>query len=244
MLVPERWVERMAEAELERIMSTSPVLPPNHKYSKIVKRVGERIARVTGDPQIYNWEFIVVDSPLVNAMCLPGGKVVFFRGLLEILEYEGEVAGVMAHEISHALLKHGAERMSFMQTMQLMMFLVRIITNVGISGRYASLGLFMHFSRKQEYEADKIGMLIMSRACYNSKYMLSAFQKMKRYEDTHTNKSVTRGLSKYFSTHPSTEERLKEFTKIKDRASMEMERFCRTSNGMKPQIRNWWDKLD
>ena len=85
-------------------------LSSNEKYVNLVKKVGNRIAPHT--EKNYNWQFNVIESPLINAWCLPGGKIAFYEGILDIMENEAQIAAVMGHEIAHATARHGGERIS------------------------------------------------------------------------------------------------------------------------------------
>ena len=87
-------------------------LSTNPEVNSMVRRVGERIAAVANRPD-YEWEFAVIqDDKIINAFCLPGGKVAFFTGILKKTENEAGVATVMGHEVTHAIQRHGVERMS------------------------------------------------------------------------------------------------------------------------------------
>eukprot|EP00292_Cryptomonas_paramecium_P023215 CAMPEP_0113661512 /NCGR_PEP_ID=MMETSP0038_2-20120614/10_1 /TAXON_ID=2898 /ORGANISM="Cryptomonas paramecium" /LENGTH=195 /DNA_ID=CAMNT_0000576201 /DNA_START=226 /DNA_END=810 /DNA_ORIENTATION=+ /assembly_acc=CAM_ASM_000170 len=103
------------------------VLPPNHPSTILVKRVGYRIAQAAGMNDL-PWEFKVVDSPMINAACLPGGKVVVFNGLLQLLNYrEDALAVVLAHEAAHVLARHTAEKLAFTQLLLWAEFAVNLV---------------------------------------------------------------------------------------------------------------------
>ena len=99
-----------AQAFEETLLSERP--SQNAQYVEMVNRVGERLAAVAGRPD-FDWEFRVVQSPQQNAFCLPGGKVAVYEGILPICQTETGLAVVMAHEVAHALARHGAEPVSY-----------------------------------------------------------------------------------------------------------------------------------
>ena len=163
-----------------------------------IQRVGKRIqaavekyARDTNNTKQldgYEWEFNLVESDEVNAWCMPGGKVVFYTGILPVCKDEAGIAVVMGHEVAHAVAKHGSERMSQgliaqmggealsvalqkepEQTQQLAM------TAFGVGAQYGAL---LPFSRKQESEADHLGLVFMAMAGYDPKVAVPFWQRM------------------------------------------------------------------
>jgi predicted Zn-dependent protease len=178
------------------------------KYVDQVRRVGERIAKVSGHPE-YQWEFNVIDDPkTINAWALPGGKVAVYTGLLNLGLSDDELAAVLAHEIGHAIAQHSRERMSEALGINLG------LSVLGASGKMSDatlqavnvalgIGVGLPFNRKQESEADYIGLDLMARAGYDPRAALSLWQKM----------SKAAGGSKtpeFLSTHPSTERRMRD----------------------------------
>tara|TARA_Y100001970_G_scaffold193994_1_gene235855 strand:+ start:1202 stop:2014 length:813 start_codon:yes stop_codon:yes gene_type:complete len=184
----------------------------NKKYVDIVNRVGNKIAPET--EKNYNWQFTVIESPLVNAWCLPGGKIAFYEGILDIMENEAQVAVVMGHEIAHATARHGGERISLGILAQVGAVAVQIAMNdKDPAVQYAvfqayipavTIGAILPFSRKQEYEADTMGMVYMARAGYDPREAISFWKIM-----LEVNKGKDRP-PQWLSTHPITENRIKE----------------------------------
>mmetsp|Transcript_1562 Transcript_1562/g.3166 ORF Transcript_1562/g.3166 Transcript_1562/m.3166 type:complete len:232 (-) Transcript_1562:117-812(-) len=133
------------------------ILHPDHPLSRRVRSVGERIARAANISD-FKWEFIVVDSPQVNAFCLPGGKIVFYTGLLNRLQSdENFIASVMGHEVAHAVARHGAEQLGFSKFLVPISILLEGFMNIPLSSRMMNLALSLPKSRKLELEADYIG---------------------------------------------------------------------------------------
>lgn len=178
-----------------------------------VTRVGERIARATGKD--FDWEFrLVDDAKQINAFALPGGKVAVYTGILPITQDDDGLAVVMGHEVAHATARHGAERMSQGQLAQIIAIgggvalgggdPQRTKAVIGALGAGASVGVILPFSRKQESEADRIGLRYMARAGYDPGAAVGFWQRM----------SAAAGSGKkppeFLSTHPSDETRIRQ----------------------------------
>lgn len=170
-----------------------------------VVEVGNRIAAVADKPE-YQWEFNVIDDPKqVNAFALPGGKVAVYTGLFPVAQDTGALAAVMAHEVAHALARHGAERMSQTQLVQLGAVALAIglggqsaaVQNTAMQafGLGAQVGVLLPFSRSQESEADHIGLILMAKAGYEPEYALALWQRMEA-------RSEGGQPLEFLSTHP------------------------------------------
>jgi len=177
----------------------------NHdpRLNAMVRRVGQNIARVANQPN-YRWSFHVINGKQINAFCLPGGKVFVYTGLLKIVDNESQLATVIAHEVAHAIARHGAERLSMMQLGDLGRKLAikaagaryqNVINQVyGVGANY---GVFLPYSRRFEYEADEIGLYLMAKAGYDPREAIKFWEKMLQ---------ATRNMRKppeFASTHPS-----------------------------------------
>lgn len=173
----------------------------------LVRRVGERVAKAADRPD-YRWEFILIDDPkTVNAFCLPGGRVAVYTGILPITRDENGLAVVLSHEVSHALARHGAERMSDQMAAGLIeqaAVLAGVINTAeglrNVELVYGVAGELPH-SRKQESEADHIGLILMAKAGYDPRGALEFWQRMAK---------ANAGSSPpaFLSDHPSDEKRL------------------------------------
>ena len=174
----------------------------------MVQRVGKRLAAVASkDLPDAQWEFVVFDSPEANAFCLPGGKVGVYKGLLPIARDEAGLATVLGHEIAHAAAHHGAERMSEQMVLQTGTQAVGALTSsnermqglattaFGLGGQ---LGRTLPHSRKQESEADHIGLIYMAKAGYNPQAAVDFWQRFASF-----NQQKGGGNTFWFlSTHP------------------------------------------
>ena len=183
------------------------------KTNDMVKRVGSRIAAAAKKPG-YACEFTVIDAPkTVNAFALPGGKIAVYTGILPYTQTEDGLAFVLAHEVGHVLARHGAERMS----QQLLLQLGQQGLNIAIANRSpvaidaintgyglaTAVGLSLPFSRKHEYEADKIGLMLMAQAGYDPRVAPSFFERMMR-------DSKQAKPPEFLSTHPADQSRIRE----------------------------------
>lgn len=202
-------------------------LSSNTTYNAKVTQVGRRLAAATNAYLKQNgyesmlsslsWEFNVVDSKQVNAFCMPGGKIVVYTGLLNLVgngpHSDDELAAVMGHELSHALAKHANERISNQLLLQAGGQILGAAVNTRSQllgglinqayGLGAQVGVMLPFGRKQEYEADKMGLVLMSMAGYDPRYAVNFWQKM----------SASKGgaqQNELLSTHPSDANRIKE----------------------------------
>jgi predicted Zn-dependent protease len=167
----------------------------------IVQRVGRRIADVAGkDLPNAQWEFVVFESPEANAFCLPGGKVGVYTGILPITRDDAGLATVLGHEIGHAVAHHGAERMSHQLAEQgAEKFLSSTASNsnsqwaplaLAAFGLGAKVGVELPFDRKEESEADHIGIVYMARAGYDPKEAVAFWQRFMQYNQQQGGNSI------------------------------------------------------
>lgn len=155
-----------------------------------VRRVGQRIAAAADEPS-FKWEFNVIDDPkTVNAWCLPGGKVAVYTGILPLTKDDEGLAVVLGHEVSHALARHGSERMSQGMLAQLGGAALDVAlaskpaeTRALFDQAYAGgaqVGVLLPFSRKQESEADHIGLILMAKAGYDPRGAVPFWERMEK----------------------------------------------------------------
>lgn len=183
----------------------------------LVRRVGQRIAAAADKPD-YKWEFNVIDDPkTINAWCLPGGKVAVYTGILPVTQDDTGLAVVLGHEVSHALARHGAERMS----QGLLAQFGGAALSVALAnkpaqtqqlfgaayGAGAQYGVLLPFSREQESEADHIGLILMAKAGYDPARAVDFWERMA--------KSAGAGGKppEFLSDHPADEKRIEQIKK-------------------------------
>jgi predicted Zn-dependent protease len=200
-------------------------LSTDAKMSQEIKDVGLRISKsvdrfmrangMTAEANNYQWEFKLVQDDQMNAWCLPGGKVVFYTGILPVCQNTDGIAAVMGHEIAHAFAKHGQERMTSAYGQQLGGIAVAIGTSgqnyetqmlwnsiYGISSQVGMLA----YSRTHETEADKLGMVFMIMAGYDPEEAIQLWKRMKE-------NSKGEAPPEFLSTHPSNDTRIEDLKK-------------------------------
>ncbi len=186
-LLPESQMMSMSLSQYGQFLQQHKVVPQSDARARDVREVGEKIAaaatkylrakgagdRVAG----FKWEFNLVESNEVNAWCMPGGKVVFYAGILPIAKDRDAMAVVMGHEVAHAIARHGNERMSQALLAQTGAMAIDLALSqkpeqtrqlfAQAYGLGASVGVILPFSRTHESEADKMGLVFAAMAGYN-----------------------------------------------------------------------------
>jgi len=197
-LLPESQMMSMSLTNYQQFLGSNSVVGSSNQQAQQIKRVGEKIAaaatnylkrkgasdRVAG----YKWEFNLVQSNDVNAWVMPGGKVVFYTGILPICQDEAGIAVVMGHEVAHAIARHGNERMS----QGLLLQGGGMALNLALSnqpqqtrslfnqayGLGTSVGAVLPFSRLHESEADEMGLIFTALAGYDPGQAVPFWQRM------------------------------------------------------------------
>ena len=219
-IVPESELLALSFQQYDEVIKKSK-LSTDQKKIQMVRRVGERIARSSeaflresgrGD-QIsnYKWEFNVIeDDKVVNAWCMPGGKVAVYTGILPYTRDETGLAVVLGHEVAHAIADHGNERMSqaLLANMGGMALSVALASKpnqtrdlfMAAFGAGATVGFLLPYSRLHESEADRIGLMFMARAGYDPREAIPFWERM--------NKQGGPKPPEFLSTHPAPESRM------------------------------------
>lgn len=228
-----------AFAQYDQFLGENKVVE-NTADAKMITKVGQRISSAAerwlsangyqGYLKDYKWEYHLVKDETVNAWCMPGGKIVFYTGILPICNGETGVAVVMGHEVAHALADHGAQRMSAGTLQQL----GAVAGNVAIQddqkrnlfnqayGVGSTVGVMLPFGRSHETEADRIGLQIMAIAGYNPDEAAELWKRMKANSDG-------QAPPEFLSTHPSNDTRIKNLTEWAPEAKAEAKKFGATS---------------
>lgn len=230
-----------AFAQYNQFLSENKVVKGT-KDSEMITRVGQRIAVAAerylnangyqGYLKDYQWEYNLVDDKTVNAWCMPGGKIVFYTGILPIADNETGVAAIMGHEVAHALANHGQQRMSAGMLQQVGAVGVAVATGNQSSeeqamwmqayGAASTVGGMLPFSRAHETEADKIGLYLMAIAGYNPDEAAELWKRMKA-------NSGGQAPPEFMSTHPSNDTRISNLQTLAPQAKAEAKKFGITS---------------
>jgi len=226
-LVSESEMQTMSYQQYDQFLKENK-LSTNASQTAMIKRVGARIQgaveeymaanNLSAALEGYKWEFNLIESEEMNAWCMPGGKVVFYTGILPVCKDEAGVAVVMGHEVAHAVAKHGSERMSQgmiaqglgsvlsaalsskpAQTQELWM------TAFGVGAQYGAL---LPFGRQQESEADHLGLIFMAMAGYDPHAAVPFWERMA------AGKGEGGAPPEMMSTHPSDETRIANLNKL------------------------------
>lgn len=224
-LLPSSQMLSMSFQQYDDFLETNKI-SKDATQTAMVKRVGSKIQRAVEDYfaskgmaqelKGYSWEFNLIDNKEANAWCMPGGKVVFYTGILPITKDETGMAVVMGHEVAHAIAEHGNERMSQGMLTQLggMALAVAIqekpeqtqalwMTAFGVGSQ---VGVMLPFSRLHESEADRLGLIFMAMAGYNPQQAVSFWQRMAEMKGG-------QAPPEFISTHPSDATRIEQIKK-------------------------------
>lgn len=225
LLVSDEQVLSLSNEQYASYMKTAKA-STNATNTAMVKRVGQKLATAVetylknngyaSELKQYSWTFNLVQDNSVNAFCMPGGKIVVYEGLLPVTKNEASLAIVLGHEIAHAVAKHSAERMSQSLKQQYgAQILSGVLSGAGASSSLQSLGNAAYgigaqlggasYSRKQESEADHLGLIFAAMAGYDPSVAVSFWQRM----------SQASGSTSYtlLSSHPSDATRIKDIQK-------------------------------
>lgn len=219
LLLPESQEVSLGAQAFSQVTNEAPE-SSNQEMAEVVRRVGQRIAKEAKRPD-YQWEFKLLASDEKNAFCLPGGKVAVHEGILPVCQNEAGLAVVMSHEVAHALARHGGERMSQNMASQGVQQVVNRVVKkhiptreellmqaYGVGSQYLVL---LPYSRKQESEADHIGLMLMSKCGYDpseAPKFWSRFASLKEGGESF----------EFLSTHPSDHRRQSDLMALLDEA--------------------------
>ena len=220
-LVSDEQVLSLSNKEYSDYMKSAR-LSTNSANTAMVKRVGQRLATAVekylnehglqAETKEYSWEFNLVQDQSVNAFCMPGGKIVVYEGLLPVTKDEASLAIVLGHEIAHAVAKHSAEQMSKQIKNQYgTEILGQLLNSAGVSSGTTQLAQIiaqkglqfrsLKYSRDNEREADRMGLIFAAMAGYDPNVAVSFWQRMAQM-------TVNSKQSDVFSDHPSDAKRI------------------------------------
>jgi len=222
-IIPEAKLNAQAAQVYEQVKEKEKLITDSKTLTEI-KEIGKKMEKSIGeyfykakidDPTMnFDWEYILIDNKKVrNAWCMPGGKIAVYTGILEVTKNTNGLAAVMGHEIAHAVAKHSVERASRGALVNTGTQLIDIFTGGKLSqmnratgmntvALISQLGIMNPFNRKQESEADYLGMIFSSLSGFDIRETVKIWERMKKF-----NKGKT--PPEFMSTHPSAENRIK-----------------------------------
>ncbi len=222
-IIPEAKLNAQAAQIFEKVKRNEK-MSDDVKTLNNIKDIGKRMessiaeyfdkAKLDDPTKNFDWEYILIDNKKVrNAWCMPGGKIAVYTGLLEVTKNTDGLAAVMGHEIAHAVAKHSVERASRGVLINTGTQIVDILsggklsqinrtTGMNTVGMLSQLGIMNPFNRKQESEADYLGMIFSSLSGYDIRETVNIWERMKEF-----NKGKT--PPEFMSTHPSPDNRIK-----------------------------------
>ena len=226
----------------QEILQQEPALDRNAEISRQVREIAQRlIAKVpqvedalaaehqmqaTHVEKAFDWDVNVIPSEQVNAFCLPGGKIAVYTGLVPVAENADAMAVVMGHEISHALLRHGAQRMSEQKLAQIGQ-MAGAMSGMDQQQMQAVMAVYgygraLPYARKQETQADEMGLMLAAAACFNPQEAVPLWQRMQRA-------GGGGGQPEFASTHPDPGTRIENLQSLMPKAMQYRARFCEAS---------------
>ena len=222
-IIPEAKLNAQAAAIFEKIKEKEK-MSNDKKSLNLIKEIGKKMENSISeyfyqsnldDPtKLFDWEYILIDNKKVkNAWCMPGGKIAVYTGMLDITKNKDGLAAVMGHEIAHAVAKHSVERASRNVLLNTGTQLIDIfsggklssvnrVTGMNTVGLLSQIGIMNPFNRKQESEADYLGLIFSSLSGFNIQETVKIWERMK---DANKGKVPP----EFMSTHPSADNRIK-----------------------------------
>lgn len=233
-LVPNSQLFPLSFEQYNQVLGESQVITGT-KEANMVKSIGEKIAHAAevylaaeGQSDYlkdYKWEYHLINSDQVNAWCMPGGKIAVYTGILPVTKTEAGLAVVMGHEVSHALLNHGQQKMSQDQISQLLgmagtaAFKTEQAKQIFAQayGVGSTLGVALPYSRKYENEADELGLILMAMAGYDPAAGVELWQRMSELGG--------QAPPEFLSTHPSNQSRINNISRQVENAKNVARKF-------------------
>ena len=224
MMISAAQIERISASSFEQqakaaqkknVLITSG--PQYERLKTIANRLIPQTAVFRDDTHSWNWGLQLIDSPLVNATCAPGGRITFYSGIINKLNLtDDEIAAIMGHEIAHAVREHGRERVSQAMAQNVIANVALAAAGAGSAQSIDAANQIMQYvlvlpnSRQNETEADAIGLEIAARGGYDPRAAITLWEKMSK-------ESKGKNPPEFLSTHPSNENRIKELSALMPR---------------------------
>jgi Zn-dependent protease with chaperone function len=194
--------EKLGLQAIGEVYKQMPVLPDSNPVAQYVRQLGQKMTRVIPSNRSWPYQFHVIPATDINAFALPGGPIFVNLGTIQAADNEAELAGVIAHEMSHVYMQHSAKQMPKAAAAQIIAGLAGIFLGGSVAGNLARMGIqfgagtvLMKYSRKDEAQADEVGAIIAYKAGYNPKAMADFFTKLE--------KKYGSGGPQFLSDHPN-----------------------------------------
>ncbi len=229
----QAYQEVLSDAQSQRAL-----LAPNDQTSQQIRTIAQRlVARVpqvaadlaaqhgqpTPDLGSYQWDVNVIQSDEANAFCLPGGKIAVYTGLIPVAQNADAMAVVMGHEISHALLRHGAQRMAQQKLVQMGQMAAGVSgmdqQTMAALGAGIQYGLVLPYGRSHETQADEVGLMLAAAACYSPDAAIPLWERMSQL-------GGGQRPPEFASTHPDPANRIQHLQSLLPQAKQFYQKYC------------------
>lgn len=241
-------VEQEAQLGLQayrQVLNSEPVLAADHEVSQQIRAIAERLVDKADEVEAdlaaehglapkrivdsFEWQVSVIQSDQANAFCLPGGKMAVYTGLIPVAKNADAMAAVMGHEIAHALLRHGSQRMAQQKLVQLGTMATGVAVGdmdpqqqqmvMSALGAGSKFGLLLPFSRDHETQADEVGLMLAAAACYNPREAIGLWQRMSA-------QGGGQRPPEFASTHPDPSNRIQHLQSLMPKAEQFYAKYC------------------
>lgn len=231
--------EALGLQAFEQIVAQEQVVDPGTEIATQIRSIADRLVEKIDEVEgalaaehgtsaqafyeEFDWEVQVLDSPQVNAFALPGGKMAVYTGLVPVAENADAMAAVMGHEIAHALQRHGAQRMTEQKLAQIGQ-MAGAASGMDAGQMQAVMAVYgygraLPYARKHETEADYVGLMLMSAACFDPREAIPLWERMQAA-------SGGQSQPEFASTHPNPGTRIENLQALLPKAMEYRERFC------------------
>lgn len=236
---------QMGLQAFQQVLSEEKPLPDNHPNAIAITDIAKRLVKVASSveadlaaennmpspklAETFEWSVAVLESPQANAFCLPGGKMAVYTGLIPVAQNNDAMAVVMGHEIAHALLRHGSQRMAQQKLVQMGQMAAGIAVGdmdpgqqqmvMSALGATTQYGAVLPFGRKHETEADEVGLMLAAAACFNPKEAVPLWERMSQLNNGQR-------PPEFASTHPDPSNRIARLQSLMPKAEKFYAKYC------------------
>ena len=228
----------------QQILQQEQPVDPNTQIARQIREIAQRLIAKTDEVEVamaaengqqpqniakgFEWDVSVIQSDQVNAFCLPGGKMAVYTGLVPVAQNDDAMAVVMGHEIAHALLRHGAQRMASQKLTQVGQ-MAGAMSGMDPSAQQAVMaafgyGVLLPYARSHETQADEIGLMLTAAACYNPQEAIPLWERMAQT-------GGGSGQPEFASTHPNPGTRIQNLQALMPKAMEYRAKFCEQAGG-------------